>query len=52
MGVVLRQTWSESQCTVLMGYLILSQQMLDAIKHITDDTVFLSGRQRIGAHVL
>jgi len=26
--------------------------MLDAIKHITDSIVFLSGRQRIGAHAL
>jgi len=34
MGVVLCQAWSESQWTVL-----LSQQMLDAIKHITDDNV-------------
>jgi len=25
--------------------------MLDAIKHITDD-IFLSGRQRVGAHAL
>jgi len=74
MGAVLRQTWSESQRTVLMGYLrlrfsmfadtarvtnvriiiiiLLSQQMSDAIKHITDDIFFLSGRQRIGAHAL
>jgi len=26
--------------------------MPDAIKHITDDIFFLSGRQRIGAHAL
>jgi len=26
--------------------------MLDAIKHITGDIFFLSGRQRIGAHAL
>jgi len=26
--------------------------MSDAIKHITDDIFFLSGRQRIGAHAL
>jgi len=26
--------------------------MPDAIKHITDDICFLSGRQRIGAHAL
>ena len=32
MGVVLRQAWSESQWK--------SQQMLDAIKHITDDKFF------------
>ena len=37
MGVVFHQAWSKSQWTVLMGYL-LPQQMLDAIKHITDDT--------------
>jgi len=36
MGVVLREAWSESQWTELMG-ILLSQQMLDAIKHITDD---------------
>jgi len=38
-GVVLRQAWSKSQRTVLMGYLT-SQQMLDAIKYITDDNFF------------
>jgi len=37
MGVVFRQAWSKSQWTVLMG---LPQQMLDAIKHITDDNFF------------
>ena len=36
---------SESQWTVLMEYLT-TLQMLDAIKHITDDNFFLSGRQR------
>jgi len=40
MGVVLRQAWSKGQWRVLMGYLI-SQQMLDAIRHITDDNFFL-----------
>ena len=40
---VLRQAWSKSQWTVLMGYLTTST-MLDAIKHITDDIFFLSGR--------
>jgi len=46
--VVLHQAWSKSQWTVLVG-ILLSQQMLDAIKHITDDNFFLSGRQRTGA---
>jgi len=40
MGVVLRQAWSKSQWTVLMGYILLPRQMLDAIKHITDDIFF------------
>jgi len=35
MRVVFRQAWSESQWTV--WDILLSQQMLDAIKHITDD---------------
>ena len=39
MGVVLRQAWSESQWTVLMGYLTIST-MLDAIKHIRVDNFF------------
>jgi len=39
---------SESQWTVLMGYLTISTNV-DAIKHITDDVIFLSGRQRTGA---
>ena len=38
---------SESQWTVLMGYLTISTNV-DAIKHMTDD-IFLSGRQRTGA---
>jgi len=38
-GVVLRQAWSKSHWTVLMG-ILLPQQMLDAIKHITDDNFF------------
>jgi len=29
--------------------ILLSQQMLDAIKHIADDSLFLSGRQHRGA---
>jgi len=33
------------------GDILLSQQMSDAIKHITDD-IFLSRRQRTGAHAL
>jgi len=42
MGVVFYQVWSESQWTVLLRYLIntlLSQQMLDAIKHIVDNSI-------------
>jgi len=42
MGVVFHQVWSESQWTVLMIYLInslLSQQMLDAIKHVVDISI-------------
>jgi len=48
MGVVVRQAWSKSQWTVLMGYFTISTKLLNAIKHITDD-IFLSGRQRTGA---
>ena len=33
---------------VLMGCLTISTNV-DAIKHITDDVIFLSGRQRTGA---
>ena len=44
MGVVLYQGWSEIQWTVSLRYLsngLLSQQMLDAIKCIADDsTIF------------
>jgi len=43
MGVVFHQAWSESQWTVLLRYLnniLLSQQMLDAIKHV-DNTIVL-----------
>jgi len=39
MGVVLRQAWSESQWTVLMGYLTITTNV-DTIKHITDDNFF------------
>jgi len=39
MGVVLCQAWSKSQWAILMD-MLLSQQMLDAIKHITDDNFF------------
>ena len=46
MGVVLRQAWSKSQWTV--WDILLSQQMLDAIKHITDDIFFF---QEVSAHV-
>jgi len=35
---------SESQWTALMGYLTISTNV-DAIKHISDDNFFLSGRQ-------
>ena len=37
--VVRRQAWSESQWTVLMGYITISTNV-DAIKHITDDIFF------------
>jgi len=37
MGVVLRQAWSKSQWTVLTGHLTISTNMLDTIRHITDD---------------
>jgi len=40
MGVVLRQAWSKSQWTILMGYRTLNKLMLDAIKHITDNILF------------
>jgi len=36
MGVVLRQAWSKSG----IWDILLSEQMLDAIKHITDDNFF------------
>ena len=36
MGVIRRQAWSKSQWTVKK----LSQQMLNAIKHTTDDNFF------------
>ena len=42
MGVVFHQVWSESQWTVLLRYLIntlLSLQMLDAIKHVVDNSI-------------
>ena len=42
MGVVFHQVWSESQWKVLLRYIIntlLSQQMLDAIKHVVDDSI-------------
>jgi len=39
MGVVLRQAWSKSQWTVLMGYLTTSTNVR-RIKHITDDNFF------------
>ena len=42
MGVVFHQVWSESQCSVLLIYLIntlLSQQMLDAIKDVVDISI-------------
>jgi len=35
----------------ILLYIVLSQQMSDAIKHITDE-IFLSWRQRIGAYAL
>jgi len=36
MGVVLRQAWSK----LTVWDILLSQQMLDAIKHVTDDNFF------------
>jgi len=42
MGVVFHQVWSESQWKVLLRYIIntlLSQQMLDAIKHVVDNSI-------------
>ena len=50
MGVVFHQVWSESQWTVLLRYLIntlLSQQMLDAIKHVVDSSKFLLSNSKI-----
>jgi len=41
--VVLRQAWSESQWTVLMGYLTTSTNVW-RYQHITDDNFFLSER--------
>jgi len=40
MGIVLRQAWSKSQWTVLMGYLTTSTNLRHAIKHITDYNFF------------
>jgi len=37
MGAVLRQAWSESQWTVLMGYLTISTNVRRYQTHITDD---------------
>jgi len=42
MEVVFHQEWSENQWTALLRYLIntlLSQQMLDAIKHVVDNSI-------------
>ena len=39
MGVVLRQAGSKSQWTILTD-ILLPQQMLGAIKHVTDDNFF------------
>jgi len=53
MGVVLRQAWSESQWPVLIGYLTISTNVIDSIKHITDDSFCLSGGQPlVVAHAL
>jgi len=48
MGVVLRQAWSESQWTVLMGYLTISTDVRRYQTHHRRQ-LFLSGRQRTGA---
>jgi len=44
MGVVLRQAWSKSQWTVLMGYLTISTNVRRYQTHHRRQ--FLSGRQR------
>ena len=51
MGVVLRQAWSESHGTALMGYLTISTNVRRYQTHHRWH-FFLSGRQRIGAHAL
>jgi len=40
MDAVLRQAWSENQMDSTLMDILLCQQMLDAIKHITDDNFF------------
>jgi len=41
MGVVLREAWSESQWTVLVGYLAISINVSSYIKHVLDDNNFV-----------
>jgi len=48
MGVVLRQAYSESQCTVLVGYLAIWTNVRRYQTHHRLE-LFLSGRQRTGA---
>ena len=48
MAVVLRQAWSKSQWTVLMGYLTISTSVRRYQTHHRGQ-LFLSGRQRTGA---
>jgi len=47
MAVVLRQAWSKSQWTVLMGYLTISANVRRYQTH--HRWQFFSGRQRTGA---
>jgi len=41
MVVVLHQAWSENQWSVMLGYLIISANITDAIKHVAGDSFVL-----------
>jgi len=41
MVVVLHQAWSENQWSVMLGYLIISTNITDAIKHVAGDSFVL-----------